>query len=456
MATPSRHMSDLYLASRFERQTSPLLEELAVERAALVAKYTHNGVITCGPTGAVTWANHAYLERTRRQLPQLIGRPITEVLTGPSPSQRELVRLNRAIAERRGARVELMQLDVLGTHYWLEVDLQPVHCERGTLSGFVVVATDVTERVVAAKVAAAVTQRLERITANLPGAVVELRIDASFNFTLPFASAGLVNVIGVDAMDAQRDPSIVSDAIHPDDRAGACEALRVSARESTSLQHACRVRKPATGEDVWVELRAMPQRDVNGDVVWYGYVTDVTEKHTADTRLNYLANHDPLTGLRNRANITALIDEAIVTARGGDGHGVSVLLLDLNDFKRINDTLGHDVGDQLLVELARRLQANLRRADKIGRIGGDELVVLAADGVDGRAIDAIKRKVHACVEKPFVIGSHELRVSCSIGAAHMPQDGVTTAALLKRADAAMYAAKALRKQMRCATEESEA
>ncbi|QKT03545.1 EAL domain-containing protein [Ectothiorhodospiraceae bacterium 2226] len=163
------------------------------------------------------------------------------------------------------------------------------------------------------------------------------------------------------------------------------------------------------------------------------------ERKRDEQRLYQLANHDPLTGLLNRPAFLAGVDQALGAARR-QGVRAALLFLDLDNFKLVNDTLGHEAGDQLLQEVARRLQAPLRSHDLVARLGGDEFTVLCelAHSGDGRAV---ADKLLDTLAPPLVLGGHEFAVKGSIGISVFPDDGTTAAELLKHADVAMYRAK---------------
>lgn len=156
--------------------------------------------------------------------------------------------------------------------------------------------------------------------------------------------------------------------------------------------------------------------------------------------LEYLAGHDPLTGLSNRHRLRGQLDTALAEARDS-GAPMALLYLDLDGFKTANDTCGHEGGDALLREVARRLRDNLRQGDAIARIGGDEFVILLPGCTAGAAAHAIADKMREALREPYRIGEHEVQLSASIGIAAYPVDGATPDALLRQADKAMYAAK---------------
>ena len=156
--------------------------------------------------------------------------------------------------------------------------------------------------------------------------------------------------------------------------------------------------------------------------------------------LRHMAQHDPLTGLPNRALFSDRLNHELARAKRQHGR-FAMVFLDLDYFKPVNDNLGHDVGDLVLQQVARQLKATVREADTVGRIGGDEFVVLMAQLSASEAILTLAEKLHQAVRQPFVAAGHELSVSCSIGVAVYPENGTSAAALTKSADAAMYRAK---------------
>jgi diguanylate cyclase (GGDEF)-like protein len=164
------------------------------------------------------------------------------------------------------------------------------------------------------------------------------------------------------------------------------------------------------------------------------------EKARADERIKYLATHDGLTGLPNRAKFNLLLRETIEAGRR-DGERFAVLFIDVDRFKVINDSLGHDAGDALLVETAGRLQKCLSLDDVVARLGGDEFVVILRDCADVRRIEEAARRILAAISDPVQLQGVECRATASIGIAVFPSDGEDEGALTKNADMAMYSAK---------------
>lgn len=167
---------------------------------------------------------------------------------------------------------------------------------------------------------------------------------------------------------------------------------------------------------------------------------DITERRQAEERIRYMAHHDMLTGLPNRAMLTDRLNQALARAKRRSRQ-LAVMFLDLDRFKLINDTLGHDVGDELLKAVAQRLGESFREEDTVARIGGDEFVVLLNEITCGEDAALVASKLIKAVTSPVETGGHTLLVTTSIGIALYPTDGTDAVALLKNADIAMYQAK---------------
>ncbi|MFA7291282.1 MAG: PAS-domain containing protein [Rhodocyclaceae bacterium] len=167
---------------------------------------------------------------------------------------------------------------------------------------------------------------------------------------------------------------------------------------------------------------------------------DITERKRAEERIRSMALEDSLTGLPNRLSLNDQIEQALERFRSNSQH-FSLLFLDLDGFKKVNDSLGHDAGDELLVQVARRLKECVRETDSVARLGGDEFVVLLRD-VEGAAIpEKIAGEIIARLAEPFSLQAAEARIGTSIGISLCPEHGDNREALLKAADQSMYAAK---------------
>jgi diguanylate cyclase (GGDEF)-like protein len=175
---------------------------------------------------------------------------------------------------------------------------------------------------------------------------------------------------------------------------------------------------------------------------WLSIIEDITERRRAETEIIHLARHDVLTGLFNRAEFNAKLDEASKRLKRSGG-SVTVMMLDLDKFKAVNDTLGHPAGDQLLVEVGKRLQSAIRETDVLARLGGDEFAILKQGGPGQReGAVALALRIINVLSQPFDLDGHEASIGTSIGIAMAPENGIEPEELLKSADLALYDAKA--------------
>lgn len=176
----------------------------------------------------------------------------------------------------------------------------------------------------------------------------------------------------------------------------------------------------------------------NGEIA--AIYNDLTKEKQAEEQLQHLAHYDALTGLPNRTLFSDRLQQALATAKRSDAH-MALLLLDLDKFKPVNDTLGHAVGDLLLIEVGKRLQACVRESDTVSRLGGDEFVVLLPTLEAEPDAMRVAEKIRNALSQPFVLADHHIGISASIGVAVYPQHGSDERTLTKNADTAMYVAK---------------
>jgi diguanylate cyclase len=167
---------------------------------------------------------------------------------------------------------------------------------------------------------------------------------------------------------------------------------------------------------------------------------DVSDLKQAEQKAHFLAFHDVLTGLKNRAYVQQDVQALLAEARSQD-ESIGLLFVDVDRFKNINDSLGHAVGDELLIEVARRLEMSVRQADLVARAGGDEFLVLMRGARDRETLNAAADRIRAALSYPVVTGPRELRVTASIGISVFPDDGEDIDTLMKSADLALYQAK---------------
>ncbi len=200
------------------------------------------------------------------------------------------------------------------------------------------------------------------------------------------------------------------------------------------------VRLPA-GEVRWLRCSGVPLTDAAGHFTGYlGVTTDVTEHRHAQKTIQWQASHDPLTDLPNRALFHSRL-QRMLTHADSAGRRIALLFIDLDQFKRINDSFGHTVGDQLISAAAERIVGCTSPADVVARLGGDEFTVITDDLDDPIDVERIARRIISAFEAPFLLERREVYVSASVGIAIFPDNARSADALMREADAALYRAK---------------
>lgn len=196
------------------------------------------------------------------------------------------------------------------------------------------------------------------------------------------------------------------------------------------------------GVHLWITENAHAVFNPDTSLCYYaGTVENITQRREHQAQLEYQATHDALTGLPNRALLKDRFNQAVLQARRSGGK-VAVAFIDLDNFKLVNDSLGHAFGDRLLVEIANRLRRCLLGADTVARYGGDEFVLILCDHAKLSDLALAFKRVHNAVSAPLTQDGHDLRLSCSIGISVCPDDASDLETLLRHADAAMHHAKA--------------
>ncbi|MBK1622223.1 hypothetical protein CKO32_01460 [Afifella marina DSM 2698] len=288
-------------------------------------------------------------------------------------------------------------------------------------------------------------ERLQRIGAVISACLFQLRRRPNATSAVPYAGLGLEPLFGLAPEDVRNDASPLLAAVHRDDRTRLSASLLRSATRMTPWALEFRVNHPHRGT-IWLSGRAVPDREPDGSVLWHGLVSDVTALKTNERQIYELAYFDSLTGLPNRQMLRDRLAMALAASRRRKSFG-ALLFIDLDNFKLINDSYGHDVGDLLLASTAQRLRLCLRELDTVARLGGDEFVVLLQDLGDTEAqairhADRVARKVLQAVDQPCLLNEQRFQTTCSIGLTLLDGRESDPEELLKRADLAMYEAKA--------------
>ncbi|NET09883.1 MAG: EAL domain-containing protein [Symploca sp. SIO2B6] len=283
-------------------------------------------------------------------------------------------------------------------------------------------------------------QRFRNMAANVPGAIFKYVLHPDGADKLTYMSPGCYDLWEVQAESMVEDASILWSMVHPDDLPGKKASVRESARTLQPWLWQWRITTPS-GKLKWLKAAGRPERHENGDVVWDTLIMDISDRIHAQQQLKHDALHDRLTGLPNRSLLMERLDLALKRTQHNPGHSFAVLFLDLDNFKVVNDSLGHLVGDELLLVVARYLTTFISETDIAARLGGDEFVILLENMDDIEGVIGVAERILDTLRSPLKLGDRDVFTSTSIGivvrtAQHQKADD-----LLRDADLAMYRAK---------------
>lgn len=268
-----------------------------------------------------------------------------------------------------------------------------------------------------------------------------------------FVSPQIVELFGITPEEWMESPDAWLGPIHADDRDRVDEAFVAAMEAQEPFRAEYRVLSP-DGIIRWVVDHTVILPQVDGRrALTQGVIFDISDRKRAEQELAHRANHDPLTGLPNRDEFRSRLDDAITRAEASQ-RSLAVLYVDLDDFKLVNDSFGHEAGDELLATIAQRLRGASRAGDIVGRDGGDEFLVLMADlpasmaPATQAAKDAAAR-IRSALQLPLSLSAVELDIRASVGISQFPFDAADAQTLLQHADAAMYEAKAAGRDASC-------
>jgi diguanylate cyclase (GGDEF)-like protein/PAS domain S-box-containing protein len=395
--------------------------------------------------GRFVYANPAAVRLLGAQGPeQILGVLATSIV---HPECRHLAELRTQLLLQGQSMppVDMRWMRFDGTPVDVEVSASPLAGSKG--DSVQVFARDISTRIEAQRQRKAAEQalreeqrRLATLIENLPGMVYRCRYDP--DWTMEFVSDGCLELTGYLPEELMFSRTVSYEAItHPEDRARVREAIERAVRERTRFAVDYRIIQRG-GKERWVQERGLGIYDERGQVRSIeGFLSDINELRSYREQLEHQATHDTLTGLANRSLLHDRMRQAIGYCQRHHTL-LATVFLDLDNFKFINDTLGHTVGDELLKQAARRLRACVREGDTVARLGGDEFVLLLLDEPNPEAVSQAVQRILQAMARPYPIGDKEYAMTCSMGVSLCPQDGSDAETLLKNADAAMYRAKA--------------
>ncbi|MEX8519738.1 MAG: EAL domain-containing protein [Leptothrix sp. (in: b-proteobacteria)] len=399
-----------------------------LRKLALVAKYTDNAVIITDPQGRIEWVNEAFTRITGYTFDEVIGRNPGKLLQGPHSNPKTIAFMADRLRLGLGFKTEILNYSKTGREYLLEIDVQPVHDDAGQLKNFIAIERDVTESSTVLQLALeSARQGIWRWEPSSAQVILSAHFLPLFGYT--------------STASHQIDSQLLA-ITHPDDH----DALQawyptITQGKITEGEIEYRIRT-SDGQWRWVRTqgKAVNQAgDASGHHI-LGIHSDITERKRVEAEIHRMAYFDSLTGLANRTLLIDRIEQSLSLARRQQGQ-LALLFLDLDNFKIINDALGHEGGDQLLIAVAQRIEAVVRSECVLARLGGDEFVLLLPDMHRAEDAALVARRILDLMAEAHLVKNEAIHVSASIGIATFPADGDDATTLIKNADLAMYAAK---------------
>ncbi|WP_296510920.1 bifunctional diguanylate cyclase/phosphodiesterase [Rhodoferax sp.] len=413
-----------------------------LKRMATVAEISSNAIAITDAGLRVVWVNQAFSALTGHSDEQACGRRIGTLLKGRSADPTHFTEFTESLIRGRGIKREVRIVTKKGELGWVLLDMQPISEPDGAVSGWVMVATDLSE----------VRSQQEILSLAVSGAGLGI-----WHWDLVDQSVGwnrrMQQILGYPDGVLVPHASTWRSLIHPEDLSAWEQSVRMHLQDE-SREHRLSVRlRHYSGRWVWILFAGRAaDRTVQGRVLRIaGVAMDVNAQKALEQQLRTAARTDDLTALPNRTEMVEMIRAAIERRRQEPGYHFAVLFMDFDRFKQVNDTLGHTVGDALLRQIARRLEESLRPGDAFvqaddfekvaARIGGDEFVVLLDDirgdldaiHVAGRLLDVLA--------VPYQVEGHRVTSTVSIGIVTSLHAQADADSVLRDADIAMYEAK---------------
>jgi diguanylate cyclase (GGDEF)-like protein/PAS domain S-box-containing protein len=367
----------------------------------------------------------------------------------PDDRDRIVAASDRAVSTGQPFRVEYRAIHADGHVVWIKEESVLIDDGDGAPLYWLGIMLDVSELVAAQKSLREVRTTYGALVEQIPAVVYQDVADESW--TTAYVSPQIRTILGIDPQEWIGDSKLWLEMLHPDDRQRAIDEVDrgIASGEPYAVEYRMLARD---GRTVWFRDNATVLRDADGHAsMIQGVMLDITERRDAEERLAFLAYHDHLTGLPNKAMFDELLELSLARARR-HGMGLAVLAVDVDNFKLVNDSLGHEAGDRLIALLSERMREATRETDLVARQGGDEFLLLlgdlertspVSDGDGGMIVaESVANRVQRALQDPFTIDGTELYVTASIGISVFPGDADNAGQLLRNADAAMFRAKA--------------
>ncbi|MGE4545390.1 MAG: PAS domain S-box protein [Pedobacter sp.] len=413
-------------------QMKMALEE-SEERFKALAETTPIGIFELSPEGQNTYSNPAWMRMTGLTAEESLGLGWTATIP---PEEREgVVKRWQNGRQLQGPwQQERRLLHRNGEMRWVQASAVPLYDSKGNLTRYVGSMVDLTEQKQAME---KLSESEERFRSIFEKSGVGMKVIAK-NGRIMDANPAFCSLLGysLDELKAGK----VQRLFHPDDADQPCQLLAAMGNNESQVTFLRRfLRKD--GAAVWAEVTGVwVPGGPDGQGFGVGIIQDITDKKEAQARLEYLAYHDELTGLPNRTLLLDRLKQSLHYV-SRSGRLVAVVLLNIDRFKLITDTLGHASGDRLLCAIAEHLQQAVREGDTVARMEGDEFAILLTDIADEDDVRLVTNKILRHLSKPFEIDAHKITLTASLGISLYPRDSDDVENLLRHADLALGRAK---------------
>lgn len=402
-------------------------EEFSVDQFRLLADHVP-ALIACfdATTRRCLFANKQYARTFGRGERSIVGLTFAEII-GEAATREIAPYVDHVLDQREAVMYERQLVGPDGQPRWLEVNLLPHVAPDGTPQSAFVMINDITKHRLAER---AVRESEERLSKFMHATVEGIVFHKDGLVTDANPPILALTGYSFDEMIGRHVLSFIA----PDHVARVLAVM--SAGQETTYELAILAKDGSTIPVEFI-VRTMLR---NGERVRMTIVRDMRDRHAAQARIHHLAHHDVLTGLPNRGAFLERLDQLMAAARES-GDRLALLFMDLDHFKRVNDSLGHLVGDLLLKSVASRITECLRASDLVARFGGDEFMVLLPAANQRSDVEEVAHKLLRAIEVPVEIEGQSISVTPSIGVALFPDHGDNPSTLIKHADTAMYVAK---------------
>ncbi|QBE66812.1 putative bifunctional diguanylate cyclase/phosphodiesterase [Pseudoduganella lutea] len=409
------------IRSRFDERIDTLIDSLIQHKSALDEACS---VCELDPAGRIVAANDRYVTASGHTREELLAMPIDQIGELLEPRRQGLHGASTLTCEVR-------LVDRSGRPRWHRRTVVPIFDAARNVEKYICIEIDITDRRRSEHLALAHARKHEQAAAFARCALVESDYETLCRLLVRAAAVGLEADCAALLQQAEKRTICVAvwPPLYPARSAPRDSADRAEVALRWGDAHGVLAVQGAHDE-------AFTDHDRHFLDSLAGTFANAVERHDSSTRLRYLATHDPLTALPNRAAFGDRLESTIAA-----GNAVQLLVIDLDHFKNVNDTLGHAAGDALLVEAAQRLRAGVPPRAFVARLGGDEFAVICPPGFPDDGADACAEALVDSLDRPFVLDGREVFIGASIGIACAPRDGHAAEDLVRNADTAMYAAK---------------